>query len=208
VDFIDTYSPVAKFTSVRIIMSIIAKFDLELHQLDVKTVFLNGELKEDIYMVQPEGFHVNGHEEKVYKLKRSLYELKQFSRQWYLKFYKAIMEISFEVSPLDHCVYIYNDNDKLTILSLYVDDILLTGNCSKMIQRTKNFLGAKFEMKDMGDVTYVLGIKISRNRALKLLYLDQEKYIENILKRFKMDKCKPLNTPISKGQHLSKTICP
>jgi hypothetical protein len=76
VDFIDTYSPVAKFTLVRIIMSIIGKMDLELHQLDVKSAFLNGELKGDIYMVQPKGFHVNGNEEKVYKLKRSLYGLK------------------------------------------------------------------------------------------------------------------------------------
>ena len=176
----------------------VTKMDLELHQFNVKIAFLNGEFKEDIYMVQPERFHVNGHEEKVYKLKRSLYRLKQSSRQWYLKFYEAVMEIGFEVSPLDHCVYIYNDNDKLTLLSLYVDDILLIGNCFEMIQRTKNFLGSKFEMKDMGDATYVLGIKISRDRTLKLLYLDQEKYIENILRRFKMNKYKPLNTPVSK----------
>jgi hypothetical protein len=78
------------------------------------------------------------------------------------------MEIGFEVSPLDHCVYIYNDNDKLTILSLYVNDILLIGNCSEIIKRTKNLLGSKFEMKDMGDATYVLGIKISRDKTLKL----------------------------------------
>jgi hypothetical protein len=71
-----------------------------------------------------------------------------------------------------------------------------------------NFLGSKFEMKDMGDATYALGIKILRDRTLKLLYLDQEKYIENILREFKMDKCKPLNTPVSKGQHLSKTMRP
>jgi hypothetical protein len=150
---------------------------------------------------------VNGNEEKVYKLKRPLYGLKQSSRQWYLKFHEAIMEIGFEVSPLDHCVYIYNDNDKLTILSLYVDDILLTRKCFEMIQRTKNFLGSKFEMKNMSDATYDLRIKISRDRTLKLLYLDQEKYIEDIFRRFEMDKCKPLNTPVSKGQHLSKTMC-
>jgi hypothetical protein len=118
------------------------------------------------------------------------------------------MEIGFEVSSLDHCVYIYNDNDKLTILSLYVDDILLTGNCSEMIKRTNNFLGSKFKMKDMGDATYVLGIKFSRDRTSKLLYLDQGKFIENVLKMFKLDKCKPQSTPISKGQHLSKTMCP
>jgi hypothetical protein len=134
-------------------------------------------------MIQPEGFELEGHEEKVYMLKRSLYGLKQSSRQWYLKFYQAILENGFEVSPLDHCVYICKNNDKLTILSLYVDDILLTGNCLDMIKNTKAFLASKFEMKDMGAANYVLGIKISKNRKSKLLYLDQEKYMEKILKK-------------------------
>ena len=105
-DFVDTYSPVAKFTSVRIIMSIVARMNLELHQLDVKIAFLNGELKEDIFMIQSEGFQIKGHEEKVYKLRKSLYGLKQSSRQWYLKFHQAILEMGYEMSPLDHCVYI------------------------------------------------------------------------------------------------------
>jgi hypothetical protein len=82
-------------------MSIVAKMDLELHQLDVKITFLNGELKEDIYMIQPEGFEQDEHEENVYKLKRSLYGLKQSSRQWYLKFHQTILENGFEVSSLD-----------------------------------------------------------------------------------------------------------
>jgi hypothetical protein len=189
VDFVDTYSLIAKFTSVRIIMSIVAKMDLELHQLVVKTTFLNGELKEDIYMIHPEGFEVNGQEEKIYKLKRSLYRFKQSSRQCYSKFHHAIIEIGFKVSLLDHCVYICNDNDKLIILSLYVDDILLIENCSEMINKTKTFLASKFEMKDMGVTTYVLEIKISRDKILKLLYLNQENYIEKILKRFRMDNC-------------------
>ncbi|KAM1189908.1 hypothetical protein ACFX2J_025523 [Malus domestica] len=85
IDFVDTYSTVAKFTSIRILMAIVARMDLELHQLDVKTTFLNGDLKEDIYMIQPEGYHVKGHKNKVYKLRKSLYGLKQSSRQWYLK---------------------------------------------------------------------------------------------------------------------------
>jgi hypothetical protein len=105
-----------------------------------------------------------------------------------------------EVSP--------KNNDKLTILSLYVDYILLIGNCPNMIKNTKAFLASKFEMKDMGAANYVLGIKISRNRKSKLLYLDQEKYLEKILKKFNMSNCKPLSTPISNGQHLSKTMCP
>lgn len=105
-----------------------AIMDLELHQLDVKTTFLNGELKENVFMLQPEGFETKGLEDKVYKLKRSLYGLKQSSRQRHLKFHQAILEIGFEMSPLDHCVYIRRCYDEFTILSLYVDNILLTGN--------------------------------------------------------------------------------
>jgi hypothetical protein len=97
---------------------------------------------------------------KEYKLKRSLYGIKQSSRQWYLKFHQAILENGFEVSPLDHCVYICKNNDRLTILSLHVDDILLTENCPDMIKNIKAFLVFKFEMKDMGVANYVLGIKI------------------------------------------------
>jgi hypothetical protein len=97
-------------------------------------------------------------------------------------------------------------------LSLYVDDILLTENCLDMIKKkkenTKAFLASKYEMKDMGAANYVLGIKISRNRKSKLLYLDHEKYMEKILKKFNMSNCKPLSTHTSKGQHLSKTMCP
>jgi hypothetical protein len=121
----------------------------------------------------------------------TLYKLKQSSRHWYLKFYQAILENGFEVSPLDHCVYMCKNNDKLTILSLYVDDILLTGNCPYMISKTKIFLASKFEMKNMGTASYVWGIRISRDRNSKLLYPDQEKYMKKILKSFKMDNCKP-----------------
>ena len=206
VDFVDTYSPIAKFTSNRIIMSVVARMDLELHQLDVKKTFLNSELKEDIFMLQPQGFEIKGHEDKVYKLKRSLYRLKQSSRQWYLKFHQAILEIGFEMSPLDHCVYIWKCYDELTILSLYVDDILLAGNNPDMMSKTKSFLSSRFEMTDMGPATYVLGIKITRDRNTKFLYLAQENYLEKVLKKFIMVESKALSTPVSKGTILSKNM--
>ena len=155
VDFVDTYSPVAKFASNRIIMSVVATMDLELHQLDVETTFLNGELKEDIFMLQPKGFEIKGLEDEVYKLKSSPYGLKQSFRQWYLKFHRAILEIGFEMNPLDHCVYIWRCYDELKILSLYVDDILLAGNSLDMMIKTKSFLASRFEMKDMGLATCV-----------------------------------------------------
>ena len=121
-------------------MAVVARMDLELNQLDVKIAFLNGELKEEIYMIQPNGFQNQGNEDKVYKLKKFPYGLKQSSRQWYLKFHQAILEIGYVVSPLNHCVYIWKNDNKLAILSLYVDDILLAGNCPDMIIKTKTFL--------------------------------------------------------------------
>uniref|UniRef100_A0A2N9J933 Uncharacterized protein n=1 Tax=Fagus sylvatica TaxID=28930 RepID=A0A2N9J933_FAGSY len=171
VDFVDTYSPVAKFALVRIIMVVAARLDLELHQLDVKTAFLNGDLKEEIYMDQSDGFHIKDQEGKVCRLKKSLYGLKQSSRQWYLKFHQAILDIGYEMSHLDHCVYVWRDKEKLALLSLYVDDILLASNSPDMMKETKFCLGSKFEMKDIGPVNYFLGIRISRDRDSKLIYL-------------------------------------
>ena len=91
------------------------------------------------------------------------------------------------MSPLDHCVYVWRDKEKLTLLSLYVDDILLASNSPDMMKETKFCLGSKFEMKDMDSANYVLGIIIFRDRDSKLIYLDQENYLEKVLKRFKME---------------------
>ena len=127
-DYEETFSPVVKFTSIRLIIAIVAYLDLELHQMDVKTAFLNGELEEEIYMEQPIGFIVKGQDQKVCKLHRSIYGLKQSSRQWYLRFHKAILTYDFKMIEEDHCVY-----DKLAILSLYVDDILIAGNDKEFV---------------------------------------------------------------------------
>ena len=137
-----------------------------------------------------------------------MYGLKQSSRQWYLKFHQAILEIGFDTSPLDHCVYIWRCYNELTILSLYVDDILLVGNSPNMMIKTKSFQVSRFEMKDMSPSTYVLGIKIIRDINTKLLYLDQENYLEKVLNKFNIAESKTLSTLVSKGTILSKKMCP
>ena len=127
-DYEETFSPVVKFTSIHLILAIVAYLDLELHQMDVKIAFLNGELEEEIYMEQLVGFIVKGQEQKVCKLHRSIYGLKQSPRQWYLRFHKAILTYDFKMIEDDHCVYVKRSNDKLAILSLYVDDISIIDN--------------------------------------------------------------------------------
>jgi len=141
-------------------MTLVAHYDLELHQMDVKTVFLNGDLKKNVYMDQPMGFSVEGKEHIVFKLKKSIYDLQQASRQWYLKFNDTIVSFRFKENTVDHCIYMKVSRSKVIFLILYVDDILLAINDLGLLQETKKFLSNNFEMKDMGEESYMIGIKI------------------------------------------------
>ena len=208
VDHGDTFSPVVRIASIRLILAIVAHLDLELFQLDVKTAFLNGELDEEVYMDQPDGFEAAGFERRVCRLKRSIYGLKQSSRQWYLRFHDSITSFGFEMIEEDHCVYVKRSKKNVLILSLYVDDILLAGNDMSSIVATKEWLSSQFEMKDMGEANYVLGVRIVRNREKKLISLSQETYIKKVLERFRMNNCKPIDTPVEKGLSLSVDQCP
>ena len=208
IDYEDTFSPVVRFNSIRLILAIVNSLDLELHQMDVKTAFLNGDLDEEIYMQQPLGFIKKGNENKVCKLKRSIYWLKQSSRQWYLRFHKAVTSYNFQMIEEDHCVYIKHFEGNFVILSLYVDDILLAGNNLKSVLTIKKWLSSNFEMKDMGEAEYILAVKIQRDRSKIILSLSQESYINKILERFNMKDCRPMDTHISYGETLSNQMCP
>ncbi|KAL0282692.1 UNVERIFIED_CONTAM: Retrovirus-related Pol polyprotein from transposon TNT 1-94 [Sesamum radiatum] len=151
IDYEETFSPVVRFASVLLILAIVAHLDLELFQIDVKTAFLNGELDEEIYMDQPEGFQEIGQKRKVCRLKCSIYGLKQSSRQYYYRFHRAITSMGFTMVEEDHCVYVKRSEKNFIILSLYVDDILLAGNNMELIVATQKWLSSTFEMKDMGE---------------------------------------------------------
>jgi hypothetical protein len=208
VDYEETFSSVVRFASIRLILAIVANLNLELYQMDVKTTFLNGELDEEIYMDQPIGFVAKGQECKVCKLKRSIYGLKQLSRQWYLRFHRTILLNGFTVIEEDHCVYTKRSKGSFIILSLYVNDILLASNDTEMIVATKEWLSSNFEMKDMGEADYILGVKIFRDRSKKILGLSQQTYVKKVLERFQMSDCKPIDTPIAKNESLSQNMCP
>ena len=171
IDYEETFSPVVCFTSIRLILAIVASLDLELHQMDVNTTFLNGELEEEIYMEQPIGFIKEGHEHKVCRLLKSIYGLKQSLRQWYIRFHNVIISNDFTMIDEDHCVYNKRSKGKFVILSLYVNDILIAGNDKEYVNDIKAWLSSNFEMKDMGEVSYICGVKISRDRPRKILSL-------------------------------------
>uniref|UniRef100_A0A2N9GZ77 Integrase catalytic domain-containing protein n=1 Tax=Fagus sylvatica TaxID=28930 RepID=A0A2N9GZ77_FAGSY len=202
VDYFDTYSPVTRITSIRMLIAIATLYNLEIHQMDVKTAFLNGELDEEIYMEQPEGFIVPGKEKKMCRLVKSLYGLKQAPKQWHEKFDNAMMSNGFRINECDKCVYVKNTTSGYVIVCLYVDDMLIMGSNNDIIKATKRMLNSKFDMKDLGVADVILGIKITRTSDG--LVLSQTHYIKKVLEKFGRYDDSPVKTPIDVNLHLTK----
>ena len=208
VDYDETFSPVAMIKSIRILLAIAAYYDYEIWQMDVKTAFLNGNLQEDVYMTQPEGFVDPDNAGKVCKLQRSIYGLKQASRSWNIRFDQTVKAFGFVKNEDDPCVYKKLSGSNVVFLVLYVDDILIIGKDIALLQDVKAWLSRSFSMKDLGEASYILGIKIYRDRSRKMLGLSQSTYIDKVLERFKMDNAKKGFVPMQTGIHLSKAQSP
>jgi hypothetical protein len=207
IDYNETFSPVSSKGSFRIIIALVAYYDLELHQMDVKTAFLNVDLYENVYMAQPKSFVVEGKENLGCHLTKSIYGLKQASRQWYLKFDETIRKFGFKENEEDNCIYAKFKNEKFIFLVLYVDDILLASCDVHLLLEIKGFLSSHFDIKDLGEASYVMGIEIHRDRRKWVLGLSQKSYIEKVLKKFNMHKCNPTPAPIVKDVKFEKFQC-
>ena len=157
--------------SVRIILAIAACFNYEIWQMDVKTAFLNGNLTEDMYMMQPGGFINPTNAGKICKLRKSIYGLKQASRSWNIRFDEVVKGFDFIKNEEEACVYKKESGSSIVFLILYVDDILLIGNDIPMLESIKTSLKNSFSMKDLGEAAYILGIKIYRDRSRRLIGL-------------------------------------
>jgi hypothetical protein len=199
IDYTETFSTVSFEDSLRIIMTLVVHYDLELHQMDVKTTLLNGDLLENIYMAEPKGFVMKGKKHIRCHLKKSIYGLKQASRQWYLKFDETIRNFGFKENEEDNCIYAKFRSEKFIFLILYVDDILLVSCDVSLLLETKRFLSSNFDMKDFGEASLILGIEIHWYRRNGVLGLSQKAYLENVLKKFSMHACNPTLAPIVKG---------
>ncbi|GKA93348.1 retrotransposon protein, putative, ty1-copia subclass [Tanacetum coccineum] len=205
VDYEETFSPVADIRAIRILISIAAYYDYEIWQTDIKIAFLNGYLDEDIYMVQPEGFVDPNHPRKVCKLQRSIYGLKQASRSWNKRFDEEIKRFGFTQNLNEPCVYQKASGSNVTFLILYVDDIIIIGNHISSLQSVKDYLGRCFATKDLGEVAFILGIKIYRDMSNRLIGLGQNAYMDKILKRYRMDNSKCGHIPMQERLDLNKT---
>ena len=167
-------------------MALVAHHDLELHQMDVKTAFLSGDLYENVYMAQPKGFVIEGKENLGCCLRKSIYGLKQASGQWYLKIDETIRKFGFQENEEDNGIYAKFKNRKFIFLILYVDDILLASSDINMLLEMKKFLWSSSDMKDLNEASFLLGIEIHRDRRKWVLGLLQKAYVEKVLKKYSM----------------------
>ena len=207
VDYHETYAPVVKLTSIRVLLSIVAHLDLELHQMDVVTAFLNGDMDEDVYMEQPEGCKDPTKPDHVCKLVKALYGTKQAHRRWHLKIdVFLVQDLGFRSSAHDPCIYIKCEGGKVMIIALYVDDLLLAGNDIEAILWMKGELNNRFEMKDLGEAKVCLGLEIVRDRKSKTLRVSQTKYTKSVLERFGMQDSRPVPTPMMPASNKGNSL--
>ena len=200
IDYQETFSPVVKFASIRTLLAIAVKHGYEVHQMDVVTAYLNGDLLEDVYMTQPEGYRNSN---QVCKLNRSLYGLKQSGRAWYEKIDSTFIKFGFRRTDADPSLYCRITDNETLYVAIYVDDLIIVGNDQAAINKLKIELSTTFKMKDLGRIHYILGIKIVYD-AGKTITLSQAHYVDAILQRYNMDNARPAGAPIDPNVELAK----
>ena len=194
-DYYDTFSPVVKIASIRLLFYMAAMRSWPLYQLDIKNAFLHGDLAKEVYMVHPPGFIAQGKSGLVCRLRRSLYGLKQSLRAWFGRFSSMVQEFDMTRSTSDHSVFYHHTSSRQCIyLIVYVDDIVITGNDQDGIRKLKQHLFSHFQTKDLGKFKYFLGIGIAQSKFG--VAMSQRKYDFDILEETNMLNCKPTNTPM------------
>ena len=192
IDYQETFDPVAKINSIRVLLSLAKNSNWLLHQLDVKNAFLNGDLEEEVFMSPLPGFEESFGVGKVCKLKKSLYGLKQSPRAWFEHFGKVIKHYGYTQSQADQTMFYKHSNEgKVAILIVYIDDIVLTGDDCNELEKLKGKLAEEFETKDLGALKYFLGMEFARSKED-----NQRKYILDLLYETGMLGCQPSKTPI------------
>jgi hypothetical protein len=201
IDYDEVFAPVARIETVRLLISLAAKEAWELHHLDVKSASLHGELKEQVFVTQPEGFVKKGEERKIYKLKKALYGLKQAPRAWNTKLDRELKQMSFKRCQHEQAVYVKKTNKSILIIVVYVDDLLVTGSKLGEIGEFKKQMQERFDMSDLGKLSYYLGIEVKQEDSS--ISISQVGYAKKILKDAGMHEANPTQCPLEPGMKLS-----
>nr|KYP60517.1 Retrovirus-related Pol polyprotein from transposon TNT 1-94 [Cajanus cajan] len=189
-DFFDTFSPIVKYTAIRLILAIATGKQWNLHQLDVNNAFLHGDLKEEVYMIIPLGFK-STKPNQVCKLTKTLYGLKQVSCQWDHKLTFAFLEMGYQQSNFDYSLFVKFVDSHITVLLVYVDDLVLAGDDLNVV---KSIMDAKFKIKDLGPLRFFLSLEVVRSS--KGIFLTQRKYALELLDDVGLLECKPVTSPM------------
>jgi hypothetical protein len=202
VDFLKTFTPAARLDMIRMLLAVAAQKGWKIFQLDVKSAFLIGYLQEKIFVDQPVGFVVGGEEEKVYLLKKVLYGLKLAPRAWYSRIDEHLLKHDFKKSLSESTLYTRNSNSDYIVVSLHVDDLFVTGNNPRMIGQFKAKIIKVFEMTDLGEMSYFLSMEVQQNQ--RGIFIGEQKYAKEILRKFKMEECKSMNMPMNLKEKFCK----
>ena len=202
-DFHDTFSPIARYSTVCLLLAVSATMDYELHHFDVETAFLNGVLDEDIYMRVPQGVEVDSG--MVLKLNKAIYGTKQASRIWNANLHATFTDFKFKQSTSDSCLYVLANDDVFCAIVVIVDDLLMACSSMDFIKAFGERLSKVYSISDKGPLTWSLGIHIFRNRQSHTIKLTQSIYIEQVLTRFGMKNCNPTSVPANTSVHLVPT---
>ncbi|GKV30443.1 hypothetical protein SLEP1_g39251 [Rubroshorea leprosula] len=203
VDFSETFAPVARHDIIKLLFAISTQNGWKVYHMDVKSTFLNGFLEEEIYVEQPEGFLVHGSENMVYKLHKALYGLKQAPRAWYSRIDAYLMQQGFKRSENEAILYVKDTNGGVQLLvSLYVDDFLITGSDVQAMEHFMLVMKKEFDMSNLGEMSYFLGLEIKQ--CGNGIFLSQEKYAQDMMKKFNMGYSKPVSTPLVLNCKMSK----
>jgi len=202
VDFEEVFAPVARLESVRLMLAIAAHWSWPVHHMDVKSAFLNGDLKEEVYVAQPPGFVDKHSPGKVLRLHKALYGLRQAPRAWNVKLDATLLSLGFRRSENEHGVYTRGRGQKRLIVGIYVDDLIITGGDVDELQAFKDDMKARFQMSDLGALSYYLGIEV--HQACSGITISQERYALKLLERAGMLGCNPTSTPMEPRLKLLK----
>ena len=204
IDYEETFSPVAKMATVCTIIAVAASKGWLLHQMDVKNAFLHGDLQEEVYMEQPQGYEDVRHPSYVCKLKKALYGLKQAPRAWHARIVACLVSIGFHMADADHSLYVRKNEHGIVIICIYVDDLIVGGDNESEIDHVKTLLKQEFDMKDLGELRYFLGIEIVRTK--EGIWLSQRQYALDMLSKYGMADCKPISMPLDQNLKLRSDV--
>jgi hypothetical protein len=202
VDFEETFAHVSRMEAIRMILAYACSKRIRVYQMDVKSTFLNGELEEEVYIEQPKGFLLSEKEDYVCILKKSLYGLKKSPRAWYSRLDKYLQQQGFRKGNVDINIYIKVDQDNILIIEVYVDDIIFGSDDDRLSKKFAKDMQSEFEMSLLGELTFFLGLQISQ--LDEGIFISQTKYIKEMLKKFGMEDCKPVSTPMVTSCKLRK----